>query len=143
VPIGAPSSRSRGLTREPLGRGVTCGAFKIDANPVKLWSGQAVEFGVARLTFAPGATTGWQLPAGPVIVIVTSGTLTKYDACDSTAQTLRAGQAFVLGGPGDQNLLRNEATVPAETLVTCISRARTDRATASARPSGSIDAQRT
>ena len=143
MPIGGPSPRLRGLTTEPLGAGVTSGGFKVDASGVKLSSNHAAEFGVARLTFAPGATTGWQRPAGPVIVIVVSGTLTRYDACDCTAQTFRAGQTFVVGGPGDQSMLRNEATVPAETIVTFITRAQTDQATAHARPNCGIDAQPT
>jgi hypothetical protein len=130
----APSSPSSGLTTEPLGRGITLGGLNIDANRVKLSAKDAVEFAVARLTFAPGATTGWQLPAGPVLVIVTSGTLTRYDAGDGTAQTFTAGQTFVLCGPCDQNMLRNEGTVPTETIVTFITPAKTDQTTTRRNP---------
>lgn len=130
----APSSPSRGLSTELLGRGITLGGLKIDVDRITLSARDAVEVGVARVTFAPGATTGWQLPAGPVLVIVTSGALTKYDAGDCTAQTFTAGQTFVLCGPHEQNMLRNEGPVPTETIVTYITSAQTDPTTTRSKP---------
>ena len=65
-------------------------------------------------------TTGWHAHPGPVLVIVTTGSVTKYSAQDCTAHTYTAGQAFVEHGPTDENLVRNDGSVPAETLVTFI-----------------------
>ena len=72
------------------------------------------------MTFAPGGTTGWHVHPGPVLVIVKTGSLTKYSAGDCTDQTYGAGQAFVENGPTDENLVRNDGSVPAETIVTFI-----------------------
>ena len=46
--------------------------------------------------------------------------MTKYSAQDCTAQTYTAGQAFVENGPTDENMVRNDSSVPAETIVTLI-----------------------
>jgi hypothetical protein len=72
---------------------------------------------VARQTFAPGAGTGWQRPEGPALVIVVGGTVTKYSADDARAETFAAGQIVPIIGPRDRNMLRNEGTAPAETII--------------------------
>ena len=109
-----------GLTTEVLGRGTTLGGFKIHVDGIKVSSKDAVDFAAAHLTFAPGGTTGWHVHPGPVLVIVKSGSVTKYSADDCSAQTYTAGQAFVENGPNDENMVRNEGSVPAETIVTFI-----------------------
>ena len=108
-----------GVTTEILGRGTTLAGFKIHVDGIKVESKNAAGFTVAHMTFAPGGTTGWHVHPGPVLVIVESGTVTKYSA-DCTAQTYTAGQAFVEKGPGDENMVRNNGPVPAETIVTFI-----------------------
>jgi len=114
---GTPPS---GLSTEPLGRGTTLTGFKIHVDGVKVESKDAVDFAVAHLTFARGGSTGWHVHPGPVLVIVKSGSVTRYSAADCSAQTYTAGQAFVENGPNDENMVRNEGSVPAETIVTFI-----------------------
>jgi quercetin dioxygenase-like cupin family protein len=126
--MAVPSSQPGRVTTEQLGGGVTLGEFTIAADRVKFLSKCAVEFSVSRLTYAPGGSSGWQLPRGPALVIVTNGALTKYDADDSTAQTFRAGQTVVLSGPCEQNMLRNEGTAPAEAIVIFITPTETEQA---------------
>jgi hypothetical protein len=109
-----------GVTTEILGSGTTLAGFTIHADGIKVESQDAAGFTVARLTFAPGGTTGWRACPGPVLVIVKTGSVTKYSAQDSTAQTYTAGQAFVEHGPTDENLVRNDGPVPAQTIVTLI-----------------------
>jgi quercetin dioxygenase-like cupin family protein len=109
-----------GLTTEILGSGTTLGGFKIHVDGIKVASTDAASFTVAHLTFAPGGTTGWHVHPGPVLVIVKTGSVTKYSADDCTAQTYTAGQAFVEHGPTDENMVRNNGSVPAETIVTFI-----------------------
>ena len=109
-----------GVTTEILGRGTTLAGFKIHVDGIKVESKNAAGFTVAHMTFAPGGTTGWHVHPGPVLVIVKTGSLTKYSAGDCTAQTYGAGQAFVENGPTDENLVRNDGSVPAETIVTFI-----------------------
>ena len=109
-----------GVTTEILGDGTTLAGFMIRVDGIKVESKDAAGFTVAHLTFAPGGTTGWHVHPGPVLVIVTTGSVTKYSAQDSVAQTYTAGQAFVENGPADENMVRNDGSVPAETIVTFI-----------------------
>ena len=109
-----------GVTTKILGSGTILAGFTIHADGIKVESTDAAGVTVAHLTFAPGGTTGWHAHPGPVLVIVTTGSVTKYSAQDCTAHTYTAGQAFVEHGPTDENLVRNDGSVPAETLVTFI-----------------------
>jgi quercetin dioxygenase-like cupin family protein len=106
-----------GVTTEILGSGTTLGGFKIHVDGIKVESKNAASVTVAHLTFAPGGTTGWHVHPGPVLVTVISGSVTKFSA-DCTAQTYTAGQAFVENGPTDENMVRNDGSVQAETIVT-------------------------
>jgi len=109
-----------GVTTKILGSGTTLAGFKTHVSGIKVESKDAASFTVAHLTFAPGGTTGWHAHPGPVLVVVETGSVTKYSAQDCTAQTYTAGQAFVENGPTDENLVRNDGSVPAETIVTFI-----------------------
>ena len=109
-----------GVTTKILGRGTTPAGFTIHAHGINVASKGAAGLTVAHLTFAPGGATGWHAHPGPVLVIVTTGSVTKYSAQDSTAHTYTAGQAFVEHGPADENMIRNDGCVPAETIVTFI-----------------------
>jgi quercetin dioxygenase-like cupin family protein len=68
--------------------------------------------------FAPGADTGWHSHPGPSIVFVVAGTMTNYssDAPGCAPQVYPTGSSFVDPGGDDSHLLRNEGTVPAETI---------------------------
>jgi len=109
-----------GVTTKILGGGITLAGFTIRVDGIKVESTDGAGFTVAHLTFAPGGTTGWHACPGPVLVIVKTGAVTKYSAQDCTAHTYTAGQAFVEHGPTDENMVRNDGSVPAETLVTFI-----------------------
>jgi quercetin dioxygenase-like cupin family protein len=109
-----------GVTTKILASGTTLAGFKIHVDGIKVESKDAASVTVAHMTFAPGGTTGWQVHPGPVLVIVKTGSVTKYSAQDCTAQTYTAGQAFVEKGPTDENMVRNDGSVPAETIVTFI-----------------------
>ena len=88
---------------------------------IRVSTNRPVDFTVAHLTFAPGGTTGWHVHPGPVLVVVKSGTITKY-AADCSATRFTAGRAFVERGPRDLNMVLNEARTHAETIVTFITR---------------------
>jgi quercetin dioxygenase-like cupin family protein len=109
-----------GVKPEMLGSGTTLGGFKIHVDGMKVSSEDAAGFTVEHLTFEPGGTTGWHVHPGPVLVIVKAGSVTKYSADDCTAQTYTVGQAFVENGPTDENMVRNNGSIPAETIVTFI-----------------------
>jgi quercetin dioxygenase-like cupin family protein len=61
----------------------------------------------------PGATTGWHSHPGPLLITVTAGAVTVYNAEDPTCtpRVFTAGQGFV--EPETQHILRNEGTVEA------------------------------
>lgn len=109
-----------GVTTEILGSGMTLAGFTLHVDGIKVESKDAAGFTIAHLTFAPGGSTGWHVHPGPVLVIVKTGSVTRYPARDCTAQTYTAGQAFVENGPADENMVRNEGPIPAETIATFI-----------------------
>jgi quercetin dioxygenase-like cupin family protein len=113
---GTPPS---GVTAELLGRGTVANDFAIRVDGIRVSAKGPVDFVTEHLTFAPGGTTGWHVHPGPALIIVTSGTVTKYSA-DCTANRYSTGQAFVENGPTDVNMVRNETNTTAEDVVTFI-----------------------
>jgi len=67
---------------------------------------------------APGGTTGWHSHAGPSLIFVVAGSVTNYMSDDPscTPSTYTTGQGFVDPGGTDNHILRNDGTVPAETI---------------------------
>jgi hypothetical protein len=105
------------VTTKLLAQGPVASGFKIDVDGIRVSAKGPIEFTTAHLTFPVGATTGWHVHPGPVLVIVKTGTLTKYSS-DCIATQYNAGQAFVERGPSDVNMVRNEGTTQADTIVT-------------------------
>jgi len=98
--------------------GTIADGFKIDVDGIRVSAKGPIDLATAHLTFPPGATTGWHVHPGPVLVIVKDGTVTKYSS-DCVATRYTAGQAFVELGPSDINMVRNESTTQqADTIVT-------------------------
>ena len=67
---------------------------------------------VQQITIGPGGHTGWHSHPGPVVVVVTAGTLTFYSSEDPacTPRTYAAGAAFIDHGQGHVHIARNEST---------------------------------
>ncbi len=78
-----------------------------------------------KLTFQPGGFSGWHSHPGVVIVIVTSGELTRYES-DCTKATYAAGQTFIELASDQAAFVRNEGSKPAEAVQTYINPAGTD-----------------
>lgn len=88
-----------------IGRGVLPHGFRLRV------SGQT-NFVFQALTLDPGASTGWHAHAGPLLVIVRSGTLT-HEARGRTTRTFHAGDAFIeLPGESNEHRGRNLGTEP-------------------------------
>jgi quercetin dioxygenase-like cupin family protein len=68
--------------------------------------------------FAVGADTGWHSHPGPSIVFVVAGTMTNYssDTPGCAPHVYPTGSSFVDPGGDDSHLLRNDGSVPAETI---------------------------
>jgi quercetin dioxygenase-like cupin family protein len=73
---------------------------------------------VVSNVIAPGGHTGWHTHPGPSLITVKSGTITAYNANDPTCSptVYTTGDGFIDPGDGSVHLLRNEGTVPAETI---------------------------
>jgi quercetin dioxygenase-like cupin family protein len=76
------------------------------------------DFYVIHNTLAPGGTTGWHSHPGPSLIFVVFGEVTNYMGDDSncTPHVYTAGQGFVDAGGSDVHMLRNNGSVPAETV---------------------------
>ena len=66
----------------------------------------------------PGGSTGWHTHPGHSLIIVAAGTVTAYDADDSscTPHTYTVGQGFVDEGGDHIHNIRNEGLVEARTV---------------------------
>jgi hypothetical protein len=73
---------------------------------------------VQNNSWDPGGDTGWHSHPGHSLIIVTSGTVTDYEADDTncTPHTYTAGQAFVDQGGDHAHIIRNEGSVQATTI---------------------------
>jgi quercetin dioxygenase-like cupin family protein len=68
--------------------------------------------------FQPGQSTGWHSHPGPSLIFVVSGSVTNYESGTPRCAgvTYQAGTSFVDAGGTDVHMLRNDGTVPAETI---------------------------
>ena len=112
---------SSGFTPTALGRG-NLGTFHIKSKAagydVELKSHDNTDIAVSSIVVTPGGHSGWHYHPGPVLVVVTSGTITFYHGndptCTGTAHA--AGTAFIEEG-GDVGIARNESTTDNATVV--------------------------
>lgn len=115
-----------GVTGVVLARGAFLNSvdmkFKIDGgDPKVIHVGQAQDTVVQSLAIAPNGTTGWHSHPGPVVVVVSAGTLTLYSADDPTCtpRHYSAGESFIDSGQGHAHIARNlSATQTTEILAT-------------------------
>lgn len=107
-----------------LARGTTSARVHVHGNHIKLQSKSALAFVTATVTIDPLGSSGWHSHPGLVLVTVTSGTVTFYEA-DCSSKVHATGTSFV-ESDGDTGLARNEsATTPAVVYVTYIVPAKT------------------
>ena len=93
------------------------------AKPRSVWAARLMtrglsDFYVVDNKFGDGTTTGWHSHPGPSIIFVVAGTVTNYDSDDPACapHQYSAGSAFVDSGGTDVHMLRNESSIPAETI---------------------------
>lgn len=111
-----------GFVGTAIGRG-NLGTFnvhsKADGYDVQLKSHDNTDIAVSTIVVAPGGHSGWHYHPGPVLVVVTSGTVTFYHGndptCTGTVHT--AGTSFIEEG-GDVGIARNEGTVNSTIVAT-------------------------
>jgi quercetin dioxygenase-like cupin family protein len=98
-----------GETPTPLARGALIDSANVNTRViggrVKIATQGAIDAMMLQITLAPGGTGGWHSHAGPLITIVTEGTLTIIDA-QCKRHDVQAGQAIISNGSTheDKNL---------------------------------------
>ncbi len=114
VALGTPPVGAIGSP--PVG-GTTDEAFKVN-ELFELKTKGPIDVVQQSLTLQPGGHSGWHSHAGPVLVVVKSGTVTRYEWDDPgcTPETYTAGEAII--DTGDGHDARNEGGVDAEVLFT-------------------------
>jgi len=97
----------------------TVDSYHFDSNDYKIFQKNSEDVVMRQIVLAPGGNNGWHFHPGPVLTIVTQGTLTLYEANDPTCapHNYSAGQGFV-ETPLDVHIARNEGTVPVIAVVT-------------------------
>lgn len=112
-----------GLVGSALGRGSIPESFKLKRKngpwELDVHAKDPTDVAMQTLTFQPGGHSGWHSHPGPVFLVVTSGTLTFYEAhdADCTPTVRTAGQVFVETGE-HSHIGRNEGTTVATAVVT-------------------------
>jgi quercetin dioxygenase-like cupin family protein len=99
-------------------------SFRVEGHAVPAhWRARIEAHGLSDLyvvdnKFAPGATTGWHSHPGPSLILVVSGTVTNYTTDNPGCQghAYSAGQGFIDAGGNDVHMLRNDGSIPAETI---------------------------
>jgi len=113
------TTAANGFRGTPLARGTTAGAMQFNVGDVKFQTKDRVDVAMATVTIDPLGHSGWHSHPGVVLVTVTSGTVTFYQA-DCSFNVYPAGSTFVESN-GATGLARNEsATVPAVVYVTYV-----------------------
>ncbi len=113
--IPATGTPSSGVVSALLGRGTNPDRVRINTSDVRLFTTAPTDVVTQTLTFQPGGTSGWHGHPGAVLVVVKSGTFTRYDArCNARVYT--AGHAFVEGP--EVAMVRNTGFELAESVVT-------------------------
>ena len=110
-----PGGTSTAVT---IADGNTANSVNINVDPTKLRTKESVEVFQVSNTAQPGFTSGWHVHTGPVIVNVTAGSLTFYEA-DCTTTTVTAPGAYI-ETTAQPILARNEGSVGAAWVSTQI-----------------------
>jgi quercetin dioxygenase-like cupin family protein len=118
------ASPGSGLTTTILAKS-TFGEIDLNAHtiPADTWQARLKTQGISDAyvvdnKLAPGGTTGWHSHPGPSLILVVAGSVTNYlgDDPTCTGHVYTAGQGFIDAGGSDVHTLRNEGSVPAETI---------------------------
>ena len=113
VAVPAFATPGSGASSTILARGLAVEKVKTAGN-------EPYDVVVQDLTIAPGGQTGWHTHPGNAVAVVKSGTLTIYDAKDSscTGKAYTAGQVYRDPGYGHVHIGRNESsTAPLQLVV--------------------------
>jgi hypothetical protein len=118
VAFATPAGPAGQSTATTLADGTFANTVNVNTDPIKLRTKDQIEVFQVSNTANSGWTSGWHEHTGPVLVNITSGSLTFY-ASDCTVTTVPAGHGYI-EAPGDPILARNEGSVMATWITTQI-----------------------
>ena len=112
-----------GVHITPLSHGTIPGKVFADYAGIAIRTKGPRDLLVTAITVDPGGSFGWHTHPGPVLVAVSKGTLTVYEAHGSMCmrKAVSAGQGFVEDG-GHVHMARNEGSDPVELNATFLAR---------------------
>lgn len=104
-----------GVQITPLAHGTIGGKVDAKNGGIQIKTKGPRDMLVTSISVDPGGSFGWHTHPGPVLVVVSAGTLNVYESKHGGCvhSTVVAGQAFVEAG-GDVHLARNEGTAPVQ-----------------------------
>ena len=113
----------QGVHITPLSKGTIGASVHADTAGIEVTTHGRKDMLITAITVDPGGSFGWHSHPGPVLVAVSKGTLTVFDATRHGCQrsTVTAGDAFVEDGH-HVHLARNEGSVPVELNATFLAR---------------------
>jgi quercetin dioxygenase-like cupin family protein len=112
------------ITRDNLAQSTMSESWNINADRIKFFNKDEVKLLVQKVTYAPGADSGWHLHPGMVVVTVanppalTGAQVTRYVGCSS--HTYAAGQSFIENGEQVPGKIVNTGSVEAVLYATFI-----------------------
>lgn len=121
----AHATPQQGVTTTLLANQIAFGNIQINAHtlPASIWQARVDTRGntdayVVDNVLQPGGSTGWHSHPGPSLIFVIRGTVTDFESDDPSCagQNYSAGTGFVDQGVGEVHMLKNNGTVPAETI---------------------------
>lgn len=121
--LATPASPPPALTTTILGQSLF-NSFRVDGHAfAPYWRARLETHGLSDVyvvdnKFMPGATTGFHSHPGPSLILVINGTVTNYagDSPRCTPHSYTAGQGFIDAGGSDVHMLRDDSSLPAETI---------------------------
>jgi quercetin dioxygenase-like cupin family protein len=113
----------QGVHITPLSEGTIGSSVHARAAGIEITTHGRKDMLITAITVDVGGTFGWHSHPGPVLVAVSKGTLTVFDATRHGCQrsTVTAGQAFVEDGH-HVHLARNDGSFPVELNATFLAR---------------------
>jgi quercetin dioxygenase-like cupin family protein len=118
----APSG-PQGVHITPLSKGTIGSSVHAKAAGIEITTHGRKDILITAITVDAGGSFGWHSHPGPVLVAVSKGTLTVFDATAHGCQrsTVTAGQAFIEDGH-HVHLARNDGSGPVELNATFLAR---------------------
>jgi quercetin dioxygenase-like cupin family protein len=113
----------QGVHITPLSKGTIGASVHADAAGIEFTTHGRKDLLITAITVDPGGSFGWHSHPGPVLVALSRGTLTVFDATRRGCRrsTVTAGDAFAEDSH-HVHLARNEGAVPVELNATFLTR---------------------